>query len=106
MHPIFRTARLAFIVACVSSCSDNKSTGPSQNDSTTSFFVTSSRSTTGNLGGLRGADSLCQNLATGAGLGSKTWRAYLSVERDADNGNRPTDARRPIRNGPWGHGHG
>ena len=34
-------------------------------------------------------------------MGSKTWRAYLSVERDADNGNRPTDARSRIGNGPW-----
>ena len=66
-----------------------------------SFFVTSAKSTTGNLGGLRGADSLCQTLATAAGVGNKTWRAYLSVERDADNGNRPTDARSRIGNGPW-----
>ena len=72
-----------------------------QSGSTMSFFVTSSRSTTGNLGGLRGADSLCQNLANAAGAGNKTWRAYLSVERDADNGNRPTDARSRIGNGPW-----
>jgi hypothetical protein len=68
---------------------------------TMSFFVTSTKSTTGNLGGLRGADALCQNLATAAGFGSKTWRAYLSVERDADNGNRPTDARSRIGTGPW-----
>jgi hypothetical protein len=34
-------------------------------------------------------------------VGNKTWRAYLSVERDADNGNRPTDARSRIGNGPW-----
>ena len=66
-----------------------------------SFFVTSAKSTTGNLGGLRGADNLCQNLASAAGVGNKTWRAYLSVERDADNGNRPTDARSRIGNGPW-----
>jgi hypothetical protein len=68
---------------------------------TMSFFVTSTKSATGNLGGLRGADALCQNLATAAGFGSKTWRAYLSVERDADNGNRPTDARSRIGTGPW-----
>jgi hypothetical protein len=66
-----------------------------------SFFVTSATSVTGNLGGLRGADALCQTLATAAGVGSKTWRAYLSVERDADNGNRATDARSRIGNGPW-----
>jgi hypothetical protein len=68
---------------------------------TMSFFVTSTKSATGNLGGLRGADALCQNLATAAGFGSKTWRAYLSVDRDADNGNRPTDARSRIGTGPW-----
>jgi hypothetical protein len=66
-----------------------------------SFFVTSARSTTGNIGGLRGADTLCQNLASAAGAGSKTWRAYLSVERDADNGNQRTDARSRIGTGPW-----
>jgi hypothetical protein len=40
-------------------------------------------------------------LGTAAGFGASTWRAYLSLERDADNGNRPTDARSRIGNGPW-----
>ena len=102
MHAAFRTIAFALAAAAVFSCGgDNKATGPTQSDTTTSFFVTSSKSTTGNLGGLRGADSICQNLATAAGVGSKTWRAYLSVERDADNANRPTDARSRIGNGPW-----
>src|SRR5436190_18368052 len=70
-----------------------------QNSSTMSFFVTSTKSTTANLGGLRGADTLCQRLADAVGNGNKTWRAYLSVERDLDN--RPTDARARIGNGPW-----
>src|SRR5262245_36127360 len=100
MHSAFRVIAFALITAAISSCS-NKTTGPTQNDTTMSFFVTSAKSTTGNLGGLRGADSLCQNLASAAGVGNKTWRAYLSVERDADNGNRPTDARSRIGNGPW-----
>jgi Protein of unknown function (DUF1554) len=83
-------------------CGGNSSTSPSQSQTPTmSFFVTSATSVTGNLGGLRGADALCQTLATAAGVGSKTWRAYLSVERDADNGNRATDARSRIGNGPW-----
>jgi hypothetical protein len=76
-------------------------TAPSQPGSTLSFFVTSATSMTGNLGGLRGADNRCQTLAAAAGAGNKTWRAYLSVERDADNGNRPTDARSRIGTGPW-----
>jgi hypothetical protein len=66
-----------------------------------SFFVTSTTNTTGNLGGLSGADARCQSLAAAAGQGAKTWRAYLSVERDADNGNAPTDARNRIGSGPW-----
>jgi hypothetical protein len=88
----------AYAGACGNS---NKSTTPTQTDSSMSFFVTSSRSTTGNIGGLRGADALCQSLANAVGAGNKSWRAYLSVERDADNGNRPADARSRIGNGPW-----
>jgi hypothetical protein len=78
---------------------DDNPVGPDQNRMT--FFVTSATSTTGNLGGLRGADATCQRLASAVGAGSRTWRAYLSAERDPDNGNRPTDARSRIGNGPW-----
>ena len=92
-------AALAFSVTAVA-CGGTD-TAPSQSGSTLSFFVTSATSMTGNLGGLRGADNRCQTLAAAAGAGNKTWRAYLSVERDADNGNRPTDARSRIGTGPW-----
>jgi hypothetical protein len=71
-------------------------TGP-----TLGFFVSSRTSVTGNLGGLRGADATCQALGAAAGQGGKTWRAYLSVERDPDNGNQPTHARDRIGAGPW-----
>src|SRR5439155_950444 len=91
-------AAAASPAACTKS---NNTAAPTQSGPTMSFFVTSARSATGNLGGLRAADALCQNLATAAGAGNKAWRAYLSVERDADNGNRPTDARSRIGNGPW-----
>jgi hypothetical protein len=66
-----------------------------------SFFVTSATSVTGNLGGLAGADATCLRLATAAGHGGRTWRAYLSVERDASNSNQPTNARDRIGSGPW-----
>jgi hypothetical protein len=92
-------AALAFSVTAAA-CGGTD-TAPSQPGSTLSFFVTSATSMTGNLGGLRGADNRCQTLAAAAGAGNKTWRAYLSVERDADNGNRPTDARSRIGTGPW-----
>jgi hypothetical protein len=98
---MLRMAGLALGAAVVSACGDGNSASPTRNDSSMSFFVTSARSSTGNIGGLRGADALCQNLANAVGAGSKTWRAYLSVERDPDNGNQATHARNRIGNGPW-----
>ena len=97
-----RNGMLAITAAAiVSACgSSSPSTTPSPAN-TLSFFVTSTTNPTGNLGGLRGADALCQSLATAVGAGSKTWRAYLSVERDPDNGNNPTNARTRIGTGPW-----
>jgi hypothetical protein len=91
---------LALVAMLVAGCGGSD-TAPSQGGSAMSFFVTSSKSATGNLGGLRGADGICQSLANAVGVGNKAWRAYLSVERDADNANRPTDARNRIGNGPW-----
>ncbi len=35
------------------------------------------------------------------GAGNKTWRAYLSVERDETNGGAATNARDRIGTGPW-----
>ena len=96
----------AFVAAA---CGGNNNTAGPTSAATApviGFFVSSAKSTTGNLGGLRGADALCQSLATAVGAGSKTWRAYLSVERDADNGSRPTDARSRIGNGPWANVNG
>ena len=58
-----------------------------------SFFVTSSNPKGGNLGGLAGADAVCQSLAQAAGAGSKTWHAYLSTST--------VDAKSRIGNGPW-----
>ena len=44
------------------------------------FFITSVGPGDGaNLGGLEGADRHCQTLAAAAGVGSRTWRAYLST---------------------------
>src|SRR6185369_3292226 len=97
-----RIAGLAIAAACAGCGGDGDSaTGPSGSGSAMTFFVSSAKSTTGNIGGLRGADSLCQSLAGAAGAGRRTWRAYLSVEHDASNGNNPTDARSRIGRGPW-----
>jgi hypothetical protein len=96
-------AVLCLLVAAACGDDDDSGTNPSSNPaaSTLGFFVSSVTSTTGNLGGLRGADARCQALATAVGAGSRTWRAYLSVERDPDNNNQPADARSRIGNGPW-----
>lgn len=95
-----RLALLSLVAVLGISCGDDDApTSPS--GSSVGFFVTSVTSVTGNLGGLAGADATCQRLAAAAGHGSRTWRAYLSVERDASNGNQPTHARDRIGNGPW-----
>jgi hypothetical protein len=78
---------------------DSTPTAPSE--PSLSFFVTSSTSVTGNLGGLAGADVTCRQLASAVGQGARNWRAYLSVERDATNNNQPTNARDRIGTGPW-----
>jgi len=96
-----RIVVLALASTFAAACAKSNTAAPTQSGPSLSFFVTSARSTTGNIGGLRGADALCQSLAAAAGAGTRTWRSYLSVERDADNGNRPTDARSRIGNGPW-----
>jgi hypothetical protein len=60
-----------------------------------SFFATSvgSGRNGGNLGGLEGADAICQGLADAVGQGTCTWHAYLSSSTE--------DARDRIGAGPW-----
>jgi hypothetical protein len=61
------------------------------------FFISSAGSGNGgNLGGLEGADAICQKLAQAAGAGNKTWRAYLST-----TGAKSVNARDRIGRGPW-----
>lgn len=65
-----------------------------------SFFVTSKGiGNGGNLGGLAGADNHCQELAQAAGIGAKTWHAYLSTQ--AADGKPAVNARDRIGKGPW-----
>jgi hypothetical protein len=51
----------------------------------------------GNLGGLAGADAICQTAAAAVGGGNKTWRAFLSVY----NNGSPIHAIDRIGTGPW-----
>jgi hypothetical protein len=65
-----------------------------------SFFVTSTGGGQGaDLGGLEGADRLCQRLATQAGAGGREWRAYLSVQGSQNV--KLVNARDRIGAGPW-----
>jgi hypothetical protein len=62
-----------------------------------SFFITSAGpGKGGDLGGLNGADQLCQLLGATAGAGTKTWHAYLSTQ-----GPSAVNARDRIGKGPW-----
>ena len=66
-----------------------------------SFFIAANPTGTGNLGGIAGADQICQNAAAGAGGTSfnHTWHAYLSQEQ---RGAAPRlNARDRIGTGPW-----
>ena len=64
------------------------------------FFVTSAGSGKGaDLGGLAGADAICQRLAQAAGAGSKSWHAYLSTQ--ATGTTAAVNARDRIGAGPW-----
>lgn len=87
-------------IALLAGCASMPSTGPM------SFFISSTGSGQGaNLGGLAGADALCQRLATAAGAGGKTWRAYLSLPGTFPSANAPgvngVNARDRIGKGPW-----
>jgi hypothetical protein len=69
------------------------------------FFVTSAGSGDGaNLGGLAGADAICQKLASASGMpgaGGHTWHAYLSTQ-----GANAVNARDRIGSGPWANAKG
>ena len=89
------------VVVVLAGCGDDAPQAPSgPTGPQLSFFVTSATSVTGNLGGLAGADATCQRLAAAVGQGGRTWRAYLSAERDAATG-QAVHARDRIGAGPW-----
>lgn len=83
-------------VALIAGCGAMKPSG----GNSMGFFITSANpGKGGDLGGLAGADRFCQSLATAAGAGGKTWRAYLSTA--AMDGQAVVNARDRIGSGPW-----
>jgi hypothetical protein len=94
--PLVHASVLAAAAALVAACAGGMSPG-SSSSSGMSFFVSSTGSGRGgDLGGLAGADRLCTSLATAAGAGNHTWRAYLSTP-----GGAAVNARDRIGTGPW-----
>ncbi len=87
------TASIALLVVGCASMMPKDASGPG-------FFVTSTGSGKGaDFGGLEGADRHCQTLATAAGFGNRTWRAYLSNATTTST--KAVDARDRIGSGPW-----
>ncbi len=79
--------------------------GMKGSSSSMGFFVSSVGSGKGaDLGGLAGADKLCTSLATAAGAGNRTWRAYLSTV--PVQGAAAVNARDRIGTGPWSNAKG
>jgi len=79
--------------------------GAQAEQSSMTFFITSAGSGKGaDLGGLAGADKLCQSLAGAAGAGKHKWRAYLSAS--AADGKPAVNARDRIGKGPWRNAEG
>ena len=88
-------------LACLAILLTAGTAGQAQDNKMT-FFVTSAGSGKGaDLGGLEGADRICQQLATAAGAGGRTWRAYLSTQ-----GSGAVNARDRIGRGPWQNARG
>ena len=86
-------ASLAAVTGVLAACAGSMM-APAGSSSNTGmgFFVSST-------GSGRGADRLCTSLATAAGAGNRTWRAYLSTTPNA--GGPAVNARDRIGTGPW-----
>jgi hypothetical protein len=94
------STRLACAAAVAAAALAACSSVPNTPQGRMTFFVTSANpGNGGDLGGLAGADRHCQALATAAGAGNRTWRAYLSAQ--PLNGVAAVNARDRIGRGPW-----
>ena len=92
-HVATIAAIAALTVAGCASMMNKEPAGPG-------FFITSKGAGKGaDFGGLEGADKYCQKLAEAAGIGKRTWRAYLSTA--ATTSTKGVDARDRIGSGPW-----
>src|SRR5690242_7713110 len=98
-NDVNRTTRM-LVSASVALLAATASDGLQAQQAEMSFFVTSAGSGKGaDLGGLTGADQICQRLAQSVGAGGRTWHAYLSAQ--VADGQPAVNARDRIGKGPW-----
>jgi len=91
------------VIACLSTATTQAQDYAAHEDM--SFFITSVGSGNGaNLGGLEGADAICQARAEAVGSNDITWRAYLSAHATEDS--EAVNARDRIGEGPWHNSRG
>jgi hypothetical protein len=97
-----KTTLIATVSAVVLIAAMPGTVAVAQDAANMTFFITSAGSGDGaNLGGLAGADAICQRLAEAAGSSGKTWRAYLSAEQGESADRASVNARDRIGTGPW-----
>lgn len=100
MRRDIKVAALAMTTAALAFVGGSQAQQPPPQFPEMTFFITSVGGPQGaNYGGLEGADRHCQALATKAGAGGKTWRAYLSTQ--AVGGATAVNAKDRIGKGPW-----
>ncbi len=91
-----RTTNIAMAAAVGLAAMTTTASLQAQQSAMTFFITSAGPGNGGNLGGLEGADALCQKLAQSAGAAAKSWRAYLST-----TGAKSVNARDRIGRGPW-----
>src|SRR5215213_777306 len=94
-----RATRVTMLACAAAAAVTVIASAQAQQNAMTFFITSNGPGKGGDLGGLEGADRHCQTLATAAGAGNKTWRAYLSTNQSAQGG--AVNARDRIGNGPW-----
>jgi hypothetical protein len=88
--------RLSILVSVAVLLLGGTAGGQGQKGEMTFFITSAGPGKGGDLGGLAGADKVCQMLAQAAGATAKTWHAYLSTQ-----GTGAVNARDRIGRGPW-----
>jgi hypothetical protein len=93
---VSKRVRLSVLVALTLLALGGTAGGQAQQSEMTFFITSAGSGKGGDLGGLAGADQICELRAQSAGAGGKNWRAYLSTQ-----GAGAVNARDRIGRGPW-----